>query len=120
MARRRSPRRTRVRRVYLKARKTARRQLFPGMSFLLGSAGAWIAEEIEQKQIRPYLDKKLGTQSSGVTAHGIVDLGIGFVASKLAYKVRGVRPLIQGLAYTLGSKGIGKVKEGLTGKSGFL
>lgn len=94
--------------------------MIPGMSFLLGSAGAWVAEELEQKQLRPYLDKALGTQKTSVTAHGIVDLGIGFLASKAAYRIRGVRPLIQGIAYTLGSKGIGKIKEGLTGKSGFL
>lgn len=120
MARRRRSPRTRVRRVYVRAKRTARRQVFPGLSFLLGSAGCWIAEEIEQKQIRPYLDKKLGTQQSSVTTHGVVDLGIGFLASKLAYKIRGVRPFVQGFAYTLGSKGIGKIKEGLTGKSGFL
>jgi len=115
MARRvRRRRRAPVVRSYL--RRSSFRGL-PGLSYLLGAAGAYVGEELEIGTIRPWLDKRLGTSQGAVAGHGAIDLAAGYLLGRFGGRIRGLRSFVRGMSYTLGGKGIGKVKQALTGSA---
>jgi len=118
MARRvRRRRRAPVVRSYL--RRSSFRGL-PGLSYLLGAAGAYVGEEVEVRHLRPYLDERLGATQAGVGAHGAIDLALGYVLQRFGGRVRGLGSFVRGFSYVLGGKGIGKIKHAWTGEAGLF
>lgn len=111
------PKRKTARRYAGRAYRKARPMFGPGMNYLLGSFGAFVAEDLEGKHVRPWVYEKSG---GSLLATGAADLGIGFAANFGANRIKGGRSFLHGVAYTIGGKGIGMIKHKLTGKPGLI
>ena len=118
MARRVRRRRRAPVRSYL--RRSSFSRAVPGLSYLLGAAGAYVGEEVEVRHLRPYLDERLGATEAGVGAHGAIDLALGYVLQRFGGRVRGLGSFVRGFSYTLGGKGIGKIKHAWTHEAGLF
>lgn len=105
-----------------KARKYGRRALFgPELNYVLGCAGSFVGEELEVNQIRPRVEAMTGARTQmNVGLEGGVDLLLGFAANYVGNRIPQGRTFLKGLAYTIGGKGIGKVKHAITGKPGLF
>jgi hypothetical protein len=65
------------------------------------------------------VEKMTGARTAmNVGLEGGLDLVIGLVSDKLGNKIPQGRAFFKGLSYTIGGKGIGKVKHAVTGSPG--
>ena len=107
-----------VKRVVKKPKRPSRKGIMGGLgtagNYLLGSAGSWIGEEIEQNEIRP----RAMDASGSIMGAGAIDLVAGFGLNYVANRMPGGRAFVKGMAYTIGGKGVGMVKHSLTGTPG--
>lgn len=92
-----------------------------GVNFLLGCAGSWIGEELEVHQIRPRLEKAgFGGDQKGLVGQGGVDMAAGFALNYVANRVGGGRNFFKGMSWSIGGKGLGKLKHAATGAPGLF